>query len=72
MDQNENLTDIVNELIPRKLNGSSAIVTFARIARPLCVGRVTIVALRTDLFFEAQAPSVGSIRCSGPSTTSFV
>ena len=58
--------------VPRELNGPSAIVTFARETRPLSVGGVTIITLRFEFFFEAQAPSKGSIRCGGPPPSGLV
>jgi len=59
-------------MIPRKLNGSSSLVTFSREAWPLGVGRITVITLRTNFFLETQTPSERAIGCSGPPTSGFM
>ena len=59
-------------VVPGELNWASAFVGLARDAGPLSVGGITVVTAWTDLFFEAEAPGVGSVGRSGPSASSLV
>ena len=77
-----NLTEIINYNVywlvinildvPRKLNGTSSFIRFAREARPLRIWSITIITLWTHFLFKTQPPRVRSIRCRGPTTCCLV
>lgn len=60
------------QLLPGELNGSSSVVRLPREARPLGIGWIAIIRLGSDLFFEAETPSIGTIGCGRPATGSLM
>jgi hypothetical protein len=58
--------------VPRQLDGAPAVVGPARVARPLRVRGVAVVARRADLLLEAQAPRVLAVRRRGPAARGLV
>jgi hypothetical protein len=52
--------------VPGELDGAPPVVGLARVARPLLVRRVAVVARRPDLLLVAQAPRVLAVRRRRP------